>query len=145
MSLSALVNTAAITDNTRVTVTQASHGFSVGNAIYYTGSVYALARANAGTTLGVFIVSSVADVNTFTAAMLGPISGLSGLTAGQYYYVSSATAGLLTATEPALYSNPILLALSTTSGVILPYRPSIVGVTRTPAVKLFLHTNYGGF
>lgn len=117
-------------DNTRFSVTQASHGFTVGNAIYYTGSAYAKAKADADTTLALFIVSTVADVNNFTATQAGPVTGLSGLTAGQYYFVSDATAGLLTATEPTSstsYSNPILFATSTTTGVVIPFRPNQVG------------------
>ena len=108
-------------------VTQASHGFSVGNAIYYTGTAYAKAKADSANTLGLCIVESVSDVNTFTLVLNGRITGLSGLTAGQYYYVSAATAGLLTVTEPATgyFSNPLLFADSTTTGFVVQFRPSV--------------------
>lgn len=107
-----------------MTVTQTAHGFSAGNAIYYNGTAYAKAKADNAATLSFMIVDAVPDANTFSFTMLGRITGLSGLTAGQYYYVSAATAGALTATEPAGYSNPILFADSTTTGFVLPFRPS---------------------
>lgn len=106
-------------------VTQAGHGFATGDAIYYTGSAWAKAKADVASTLAVAL-ADVTDVNTFNAKFSGEITGLSGLTAGQYYYVSEDTAGELTSTEPAL-SNPILLALTTTSGMILPWRPVKTG------------------
>jgi hypothetical protein len=119
--------------NTCFKVIQSSHGFSVGNAIYHSGSAFVKAKADNPDTLGLFIVSQVLDTNTFIAVSNGYISGLTGLTTGQYYYVSAATAGALTATEPAagLYSNPILFAISTTEGVVLPFRPSLS--TTSPA------------
>lgn len=115
-------------ENVSWTVTQSSHGFAVGDVVYYNGSVYAKAQADADDTLGLFIVSDVANTNTFTASFSGKVSGFTGLTAGQYYFLSSATAGLLTTTEPTSgYSNPLLFALSSTEGVVLPYRPSEIG------------------
>ena len=104
-------------------VTQSSHGLAVGDVIYNNGTNYVKAQANATGTLGLFIVSAVADTNTFTATFSGKIT-LSSLTAGQYYFVSTTSAGDFTATEPTSgYSNPILFALSTTEAVVLPYRP----------------------
>ena len=118
------INSAALCNS----VTQTAHGFSVANAIYYTGSVWAKAKADSTSTLGIAIVTSVTDANTFTLSISGYITGLSGLSAGQYYYVSAATAGLLTVTEPGLtlISNPLFFADSTSSGFVLPYRPSQV-------------------
>ena len=104
-------------------VTQSSHGLAVGDVIYNNGTNYVKAQANATGTLGLFVVSAVADVNTFTATFSGKIT-LSSLTAGQYYFVSTTTAGAYVTTEPTSgYSNPILFALSTTEAVVLPYRP----------------------
>lgn len=113
-------------------VTQSSHGFSVGDVLYYSSGSYAKAQADAAATLGLFIVSAVANTNTFTATLSGKISGLSSLTAGQYYFLSASTAGLLTTTEPTTgYSNPIFFALSTTEGVVLPFRPAQIDTTLT--------------
>jgi hypothetical protein len=110
-------------------VTQASHGFSVGDAIYFDGSTetYELAQADDAATLGAFIVSSVSNSNTFTLTQNGKIDGLSGLTAGQYYFVSTTTAGAIQSNQPTSgYDNPILFALSETEGVVLPYRPAAI-------------------
>ena len=111
-------------ENVSWSVTQSSHGLAVGDVIYNNGTNYVKAQANATGTLGLFVVSAVADANTFTATFSGKIT-LSSLTAGEYYFVSNTTAGAYVATEPTSgYSNPILFALSTTEAVVLPFRPS---------------------
>jgi hypothetical protein len=77
-------------------------------------------------------VITVTDANNFVLYLSGAIAGLSGLTAGQYYFVSDATAGLLTSTEPtsvSSFSNPLLFALSTTTGIVLQFRPSQIDTT----------------
>ena len=110
-------------ENVSWSVTQSSHNLAVGDVIYYNGTNYVKAQANATGTLGIFVVSAVANANTFTATFSGKIT-LSSLTAGQYYFVSTTSAGDFTSTEPTSgYSNPILFALSTTEAVVLPYRP----------------------
>lgn len=113
-------------------ITQIGHGFSTGQAVYYTGSAWALAESNNIATLGIGIIS-VVNPNVFDLYQVGLISGLSGLTAGQYYFVSDATPGLLTSTQPSAgtsFSNPLFFALSTTTGLVLPFRPS---ATDTPS------------
>lgn len=48
------------------------------------------------------------------------------IVAGQYYYVSDAVAGQITSVAPtstSSFSNIVMLALTSTSGVVLPYRP----------------------
>ena len=120
-------------ENVSWSVTQSSHGLAVGDVIYNNGSAYVKAQANATGTLGLFVVSAVGDVNTFTATFSGKIT-LSSLTAGQYYFVSTTTAGDFTATEPTSgYSNPILFALSTTEAVVLPFRPQDLTVVAAGA------------
>ena len=109
-----------------IAVTQTSHGFTTGQAIYFNGTIWALAEANNADTLGIAIVSYV-DANDFDAYLEGEITGLSGLTAGQYYFVSDTTAGALTTTAPTAttsFTNPILFSLSATTGIVLPYRPA---------------------
>lgn len=103
----------------------ATHSFSVGNVVYFNGSSYALAKADSADTLGLWVVCAVTGTTDFTLQQAGPITGLAGLTAGQYYFLSAATAGLLTSTAPSDYSNPLLFATSTTTGWVLPFRPSI--------------------
>lgn len=117
-------------DSISKSISQTSHGCSVGDVVYYTGSAWAKAKADTSAnaeTLG--IVSAVADANTFTATFSGYISGLSGLTAGTVYFLSAGTAGLLTATEPSStgqISKPMLVALSTTTGIVLAYRGNVI-------------------
>ena len=109
-----------------ILINQAAHGFTTGQAIYYTGTAWALAEANSASTLGIGLVIYV-DTNNFYLCQSGLITGLSGLTAGQYYFVSDATPGALTSTSPVAstsFSNPLLFSLSTTSGIVIPFRPA---------------------
>lgn len=115
-------------------VTQANT-FSVGNVVYFDGSVYRLAIANAPNTLGLWIVKSC-TVNDFTLQGSGYMEGFTGLTAGEYHYLSSTVSGGLTATEPATYSNPLLFAVSASAGWVLPYRPSSSAPTITASAAL---------
>jgi hypothetical protein len=104
-----------------------SHSFSGGEAIYFDGTNWLLADASNIAKLGLAMVKDVIDANNFNAIFSGLITGLSGLTSGQYYFVSDSVAGQITSTEPTSptsYSNPILLANSTTSGIVLPFRPT---------------------
>lgn len=105
-------------------ITQTSHGFSIGDAVYINQStgLWGKAKSDSVDTLGIGIVSS-ATANTFTLTTEGYISSLTGLTKGAFYYVSDVTAGLLTVTE-GVYSNPLLQAISTTEGIVLPFRAS---------------------
>jgi len=105
-------------------VSQNSHGFGVGNALYYNGSNYLNASSNNSDTLGMFIVSEVVDTNNFKIVSSGFIDELSGLSGGSYYFVSDSVPGSLTTTEAESYSNPILLAINSTAGYVLPWRAS---------------------
>lgn len=102
-------------------ITQASHGFSVGNWLYFNGTQYALADNDLTTTSDVVgVVTQVTNANTFTITTDGYVTGLSGLTAGSAHFLSS-TAGAITATEPSLSTQtrkPVLIADSATSGWI---------------------------
>jgi len=111
-------------------ISQIAHGFDVGSAIYNTGSAFAKARSDSGITLGVWVVSAVADVDNFTAVQAGFVDTLSGLTTGEYYYVSGAASGVLTSTAPTTgYSNPMLFSTSTTTGWVLPFRANAVAAS----------------
>lgn len=117
--------------NTTLAVHQVANGFTVGQAVYFNGTVWVLAEANAIGTLGLGLVI-VAGVNDFTVCFEGFVTGLSGLTAGQYYFVSDATPGALTVTEPVAttsFSNPLLFAITATTGDVLAHRPSSIGST----------------
>ena len=113
-------------------IEQASHGFAVGDVLYFDGTTYAKAQADDEATAEVVgVVSSIVDTNKFVVTSSGYIEeGLSGLTAGSVYYLSASTAGLLTLTEPGVIghvSKPMLLADSATSGYVLQYRGVLVG------------------
>lgn len=111
-------------------VSQATHGLAVQDVIRHNGTSWVKARADASSTLGIGVVTAVADANNFTVTLAGYATISShGLTAGQYYFCSAATSGLLTSTEPASgYSNPILFAVDTDTVIVLPYRPSSLSV-----------------
>lgn len=106
-------NTAAVT---RV-VTQAAHGFSVGNVLKLSGSTYILDDDTVADTAG--MVTTVTNANTFTLTVYGYVSGLSGLTANTIYYRNPAVPGGLTSVIPVtggLVVKPLLLAYSATTG-----------------------------
>lgn len=108
-------------------ITQAN-SFVQGDAIYLSSTgIWTLARANNENTLGVALVSSPTPTS-FTAIFGGPITGLTGKIAGQYYFVSDTVAGTLITTEPGTFSNPLLLATTSTGGVVVPFRPSTAGI-----------------
>jgi hypothetical protein len=112
-------------------VTQASHAFVIGDILYMNGSVYAKAKADAANTAEVVgMVSRVIDANTFELTLSGEVAGLSGLTVGENYFLSAATAGAITATEPSVVgqvSLPIGVASSATSLYVAPKRGAVVG------------------
>ena len=121
-------------DAIRVSVSQSSHGLSVGDVIKYTGTAYAKAQGDtAANAESVGIVDAVSSVNAFTFIHAGKIATLSGLTAGSLYFVSAATAGLLTTTEPGAgnVSKPMLLATSSTAGIVLAYRGVLIPLALT--------------
>ena len=105
-------------------ITQSSHGFAVKDAIRHNGSSWVKAQANATTTLALGIVTAVADSNNFTIAQSGRFELSShGLTVGQWYYLSSAAAGGLVTTEPAI-SQPIVYVESASFIYVYQYRPT---------------------
>lgn len=122
-------------------ISQTSHGLSVGNVIRLNGISYVKALADNGTNAEVVgIVSQVTDANNFKFITGGKITGLSSLTAGVTYFLSDTTSGLLTSTEPTTsgsISKPILIADSTTSGYVFNMR----GVQVTNAMSVVEYDN----
>lgn len=118
-----------------VTITQAAHGFTVGNILYFNGTTYVKAQAdNAVHAEVVGLVSAVIDSGHFTLLTDGYITGLSGLTAGSAHFLSPTVAGGLTVTEPSAagqISKPILIADSTTSGYLQNFRGQVKGTGGT--------------
>jgi hypothetical protein len=100
-------------------IAQTAHAFTVGQPLYWNGSAYALAKADSPNTAEVQgIVTTVTDANNFVLTTTGKATGLSGLTPGEVYWLSEATAGLLTTTQPTAVgsvSKPVLVALTATT------------------------------
>jgi hypothetical protein len=105
------------TSSVRRTITQTSHGLGVGDPIYETLTGYAQADATTEVKAKVLgLVSSVPDANTFELCTEGYMTGLSGKTAGQIYYLSETT-GAITATKPTTgHVVEVFVADSATSG-----------------------------
>jgi hypothetical protein len=123
-----------------LTVTQASHGFTssnVGAPLYLSGTTYTLAKADVANTAEVVgIIDSIIDTNTFglkeagTVTVNTAVSGGGALVAGTVYFLSAATAGQITATEPTTVgyvSKPLGVANSTTTMILTQSRGVVVG------------------
>lgn len=108
------------------TITQTSHGFSVGNVLKFTGGAYALAKGDSSANAEVLgIITTVVDANNFILTTHGYITGLSGFTANTEYFLDPAVAGGLTSTAPVTIgqiSKPVFFALTTTTGYFINYR-----------------------
>lgn len=113
------------------TVTQAGHGFVVGDVLYLNGSTYTKAIATSSAAAEVVgMVSRVISSSQFDITLSGEVTGLSGLTVGEAYFLSAATAGAITATEPSTIgqvSVPIGVASSATSLYVAPKRGVVIG------------------
>lgn len=109
-------------------INEPSHGFLQGDAVYLDSAddMWKLAQADNENTLGVGLVLFIDD-NNFKVVFSGMIDGFTGMSPGEYYFVSDSTPGGLTAIEPSPpnYSNPIFHATDVTEGFVLPWRPSI--------------------
>jgi hypothetical protein len=112
-------------------VTQVGHTFDEGEILYYTGSAYARALANAANTSEIVgMVSRVIDADTFEVTLEGKVTGLTGLTAGEVYFLSPITAGAITITEPTVLGHvslPVGVAISTTVIYVRSSRGAVVG------------------
>ena len=112
-------------------VNQNSHGLAVGDVIRKDGDDYVQAQADSAVNAEVVgIVTAVADIDNFTYVYGGRVEPLSGLTSGTVYFLSAATPGALTATEPTgigEVSKPILIATDTDDvGLFFNFRGYVV-------------------
>lgn len=131
-------------------VSQAAHGLAVGDVVRFDGSDYVKAQADSAPDAEVAgVVSAVPNANNFTLTTSGYISGLSGLTPGSTYFLSEATPGLLTATEPSTIGNvskPVLNALSATTALIIHSRGIVLETgTAGGGTTLTTFTSDGSF
>lgn len=105
---------------TSITINQVGHGFTAGQIIRFDGSDYVLAQADTLANAEVAgMVGAIEDADNFTLLVIGEVDGLSGLTAGDLYYLDPAVAGGLTSTRPTTTDVvvPLLIATSTTGGL----------------------------
>jgi hypothetical protein len=107
-------------------LTQASPTLALLDAVYHDGTNWQKAQADDPSTLGTHVIISKSG-NDYEVCQAGRVTVSShGLTVGEYYFTSSVTAGLLTATEPNQYSNPLVYVEDANTLHILPFRPSAI-------------------
>jgi len=121
------VDDATAGGGTAIERTQATHGFTLLDAIYHNGTIWAKAQADVADTLAEYVVSEVVDVNNFVATKFGEVTATAhGLTVGEHYFLSDATAGAGTLTEPSLFSSPLYYVEDVNTLHMEVYRPSDV-------------------
>ena len=117
-------------------ITQASHGFSVGEVLTVNGAgQFVRAKADAlNTSQVVGIVKQVISVNQFIISTAGLVISLPfTVTPGSWHYLSESTAGVITTTPPSgsgQYVTPVLYGVSSNSGVLM-IQKSVSVVTGT--------------
>jgi hypothetical protein len=122
--------------------TQATHGFSVGEVVAWSGTSFIKAIAD-GSQDGAEVVgfiTEVADVNNFTAVFSGYIEGISGLTlsGGSTYFLSTTVAGGITVNDTetlGTISKPILTTFTNDDALVFQYRGFEVDSGATTAGK----------
>lgn len=114
----------------RFTVEQTAHGFSAEQVVYNNGTTWVLARADAvATSIGIGVIESV-TTDDFVLVVGGTVT-LTGKTANTQYYLSAATAGLLTATAPSNAAHFLVRVVktnSTTDGLVEIGEPLSLGL-----------------
>lgn len=100
---------------------------AVGDVVRMNGSV--LAKASPSSISNAQVLGIVESINGANAVVItsGPfnnVTGLSGLTSGDVYYLDPSSAGDVTNTDPSntngILDKPVFIATSATSGVIIP-------------------------
>lgn len=127
-------DTLGITSETgQLTLTNSDAAASAIGDVYYVFGSDSVKKAKAdaaGTANGVAIATAVISAAaTGVFQFDGVVTGLSGLTAGTVYYLSAATAGLLTSTAPSTVGQYVVrmgIAISATEFLIQPERPILL-------------------
>lgn len=114
-------------------VTQAAHGFTVGQVLERISGSWVLAKADSAIDAeAVGMVTTVTSSSVFVITTDGYVptsAGITGLVDGTTYYLSPTTAGALTATPPTTIgqvSKPLFNTDSTTSGYFSNFRGQII-------------------
>lgn len=112
--------TGGIFDLTSYQVLGTAHGFTVGNALRSTTTGYALAQANNNTNSNAYVgvVVEVVNANLFKIGLPGTRYG-TGFTGGAVYYLSAATPGALTTTQPTTPNYVIPVGVGLPTGELL--------------------------
>ena len=114
----------------RQLITQSGHGFAPKDVVRLNGTTYVKAQANNRANAEAVGIVEWVDGNKFMLVRAGgKLRGVTGLTAGEVYFLSPTTAGLLTTNDTEVtfeVSKPMLLGLDSTSGVVLNYRGVVV-------------------
>lgn len=119
-----------------IPVAQTAHGLSVGDLLRHNGTSFVEATADTESNAVVIgIVTAVGGVDSFEFRTTGYIEGLSGLTGGSVHYLQDA-GGLGTAAGTV--EKPVLLALSSSTGVLLAVGAGSGGGSATVAYDLVL-------
>ena len=127
--------------------TQATHGFSVGEIISWSGSTFikSIADGSQDEAETVGFVSEVADVNNFTVVFAGYVEGISALSlsGGTTYFLSTTVAGGLTPDDTetlGTISKPILTTFTSNEALIFQYRGFEVDSGATGTAKEVINT-----
>lgn len=111
---------------TVISLTQASHGFIVGDIIYNNAGTFTKAIATSAAAAEILgVVTTVTDANNFKLTVAGKVAGLSGLTSGTLYYLSTSSAGGVQTTAPTTtgqVDKPVYIAISTTEAIFKDLR-----------------------
>lgn len=135
MSRSSIVSNVGSSGNTgngmriQRTTLQTAHGFTVGDAIVFTGSTYHKALARGSNPFPIGIVNQVFDPNTFIVCFDGYVDGFAGvldeggkhLSGSTLYYVSATSPGKLSRNKPVQnndYVIPIYQSITTDDGIV---------------------------
>jgi hypothetical protein len=116
-------------------INQANHGFGIGNVLRWNDAISGFVLAIADNEVNaesIGIVSAISSANNFSLLLSGHISSLSGLSAGQVYYLSDTISGEISASEPIAentVSKPLLVAISDNEGYFFNYRGQVNGGT----------------
>ena len=134
-------------ENITKMIEQTSHGFDVMDVVGWSGGTYNLAIADGtydGEILG--LVSKCYNADCFNLTQAGYVTGLTSLSANATYFLSDATAGLLTSSKPTTTGHlvkSVIIADSTTSGWVLPYPPYLLSVSSGETSSLNEYTITG--
>jgi hypothetical protein len=125
----------------------AANSFSAGDIIQRTSGGYTKAQADSASDAEVLGVIEAATGSQFTIVYFGKLSYAShGFTVGAVLFLSAATAGLLTATEPTTagqVSKPVAVVLDADNLLILNMRGLVIGVGLPLTTKGDIFTNDG--